>query len=105
MPPSRNDFRNDINDAGPDDAATATIPCPVRRTAFTPIRRQKYRTPTCRQGAWRARHHPAPAPAVALPPRTPKRETTIYECPGCATRSTDGDRLGALGAQCGHRPP
>lgn len=30
---------------------------------------------------------PAPAPAVILPPHTPNREITIYECPSCATRS------------------
>jgi len=102
MPPSRNDVRNDI---GLHEATTTAIPCPLCHNAFTPIRRQKYCTPACRQGAWRARHHPAPAPAVVLPPRTPKREITIYECPGCATHITDGDRLGAAGAQCGHRPP
>lgn len=85
--PSRNDFRNDINDAGPDDASATTIPCPFCRNAFTPIRRQKYCTPACRQAAWRTRHRPALAPAVVLPPRTRRREITVYECPGCATRS------------------
>jgi hypothetical protein len=79
--PSRNDTRNEINATG------TTIPCPFCRNAFTPIRRQKYCTPACRQAAWRTRHHPAPAPAVVLPPGTPKRAITVYECPGCATRS------------------
>jgi hypothetical protein len=87
MPPSRNDIRNDIDDAGLDDTTTTTVPCPFCRNAFTPIRRQTYCTPACRQAAWRTRHRPAPAPAVVLPPRTPKREITVYECPGCATRS------------------
>ena len=86
MPPSRNDNRNDINAAGLSDGIAATIPCPVCQTAFTPIRRQKYCTPACRQAGWRARH-PAPAPAVVLPPRTRRREITIYECPGCLTRT------------------
>ena len=92
MPPSRNDIRNDIrNDAGLDDATT-TIPCPFCQNAFTPIRRQKYCTPACRQAAWRTRHRPAPAPAVVLPPRTPRREITVYECSGCATRSLGAQR-------------
>jgi hypothetical protein len=34
---------------------------------------------------------PSPAPAVVLPPRTPKRAITVYECPACAT--------GSLGSQ------
>jgi hypothetical protein len=37
MPPSRNDIRNDIQ------APTA---CPACANAFTPTRRQRYRTPT-----------------------------------------------------------
>lgn len=87
MPPSRNDVRNDINDAGRDEATTTTIPCPFCQNAFTPIRRQKYCTPACRQAGWRARHQHTPAPAVVLPPRTRRRQITIYECPGCATRT------------------
>jgi hypothetical protein len=87
MPPSRNDIRNDIPDGSSRHRATAAIPCPVCATAFTPIRRQTYCTPACRQAAWRTRHHDAaPAPVVVLPPRTRRRDITIYECPGCATR-------------------
>lgn len=43
MPPSRNDIRND------NGARTAT--CPTCRQSFTPIRRQRYCTPACRQAA------------------------------------------------------
>ena len=102
MPPSRNVIRNDITHPGPttnpsrnvvrndidlDQATSTTIPCPFCQNAFTPIRRQKYCTPACRQGAWRARHQPTPSPAEALPPHTPRRQITIYECPRCTTRS------------------
>jgi hypothetical protein len=40
MAPSRNDIRND-------NPAT----CPVCAATFTPIRRQRYCTPACRQAA------------------------------------------------------
>jgi hypothetical protein len=50
MRPSRNDVRNDN-----------PFTCPVCATPFTPIRRQRYCTPACRQAAWRARH-PQPRP-------------------------------------------
>lgn len=75
MPPRRNDNRND----------NSGVPCPVCGIRFTPIRRQAYCTPACRQAAWRARH-PATAPAVTLPPRTPRRDYTVYTCPDCDTR-------------------
>jgi hypothetical protein len=100
MPPSRNDTRNDIQ---PNPAATTTRPqptppsrndirndngtatCPVCTAAFTPIRRQTYCTPACRQAAWRARHH-QPRPATTVPPATHRRDSTIYQCPTCDTR-------------------
>ena len=64
MPPSRNDNRNDINS----DGHTTTIPCPFCHSAFTPIRRQRYCTPACRQAAWRARHHPTVMMVVVMFP-------------------------------------
>lgn len=75
MPPSRNDIRND-NEA---------IACPVCATAFTPIRRQRYCTPACRQAAWRARR-PTPPPSTVVPSRTHRRDNTVYQCPACDTR-------------------
>jgi hypothetical protein len=99
MPPSRNDNET-------------TTTCPVCGTPFTPIRRQRYCTPACRQAAWRTRHHtPNPEPAITLLPRTPRRAITVYHCPGCDTRTLGQQwchdchqprtRLG-LGALCPH---
>jgi len=93
MPPSRNDIRNVIcddvpgKDSGdvPHTSTTVTTPCPVCAQAFTPIRRQRYCTPACRQAAWRARH-PVPTPVVVLPPATRRRDITVYQCNGCGTR-------------------
>jgi hypothetical protein len=87
MPPSRNEIRNVTGHDPNGDSTAATIPCPVCGEAFTPIRRQRYCTPACRQAAWRARHHDsAPAPVVVLPPATRRRDITVYECTGCGTR-------------------
>jgi hypothetical protein len=73
-PPQRND-----------DATTR--PCPTCGTPFTPTGRQRHCTPACRQAAWRARHQdPAPQPAIAVPPRIPRRDITVYQCPDCDTR-------------------
>lgn len=60
--------------------------CPTCGTGFTPIRRQTYCTPACRQAAWRARHtgpRPAEIPIVIARPR---RETTVYACTECEQR-------------------
>lgn len=77
MRPSRNDIRND-------NPAT----CPVCQTTFTPIRRQRYCTPACRQAAWRARHPgPARETVTTPPPGTTRRATTVYHCPECDTRT------------------
>ena len=73
MPPSRNDNET-------------TTACPVCATGFTPIHRQRYCSPACRQAAWRARHtNPAPQPATVIPPRTPRRANSVYHCPECDT--------------------
>jgi len=89
MPSSRNDIRNDIQ---------TTSACPVCANAFTPTRRQRYRTPACRQAAWRARH-PTPRPAITVPTTTPRRSITIYQCPQCDTR-----HLGQQWCHDCHRP-
>jgi hypothetical protein len=74
MPPPRNDIET-------------TRSCPVCATRFTPVRRQLYCTPACRQIAWRTRHDgPAPASVVVLPARTRRRDVTVYECLYCETR-------------------
>jgi hypothetical protein len=100
MPSSRNDNRNDDQTATPSTAHPRTAPptrndirddntpvvaCPICATAFTPIRRQRYCTPACRQAAWRARHH-NPRPAITIPPATKRHTITIYQCPACDTR-------------------
>lgn len=72
MPASRNDIET-------------TSCCPVCGTGFTPVRRQLYCTPACRQAAWRTRHH-TPVPAVVLPPPVRRRDVTVYECTDCGTR-------------------
>jgi hypothetical protein len=74
MPPSRNDIET-------------TTACPRCATAFTPIRRQRYCSPACRQAAWRARQaNPAPLPPVVVSPRTTRRDITVYQCPACEGR-------------------
>jgi hypothetical protein len=77
MPPPRNDIRND------NETTSACLTCAA---TFTPIRRQRYCSPACRQAAWRARH-PNPPPAVVVPPRTSRRAITVYQCPECNNRS------------------
>jgi hypothetical protein len=77
---------NPANTPRRDDNET-TPTCPICNAAFTPIRRQRYCSPACRQAAWRARH-PATvvAPPVVVPPRTSRRDITVYQCPECETR-------------------
>jgi hypothetical protein len=78
MAPLRNDIRNDNE---------TTTPCPTCARAFTPIRRQQYCTPACRQSAFRARRPTVqPSPVAPAPPRTRRRDITVYECPECDIR-------------------
>lgn len=66
----------------------APLSCPVCATTFTPIRRQRFCSPACRQAAWRARHlatAPLPGPDTIRPGAT-KRSITVYACPECDTR-------------------
>jgi len=63
-----------------DDGTTTA--CAVCARAFQRVGRQRFCS-ACRQTAWR-RRHPIPLPTV--PPRSP-RQSTIYECPVCETRS------------------
>jgi hypothetical protein len=64
-----------------DDAGTTT--CPIWQARFTPAGRQRYCTSACRKAAWRRRHQDLAAP---VPAARPRREFTIYECPGCGQR-------------------
>jgi hypothetical protein len=65
-----------------------TTPCPTCASPFTPIRRQRYCSPACRQAAWRTRHqNPILTPVTAVRPHTPRRAITVYQCPECETRS------------------
>jgi hypothetical protein len=92
MPPSRNDNETPPPKTGRQPARPSrndnetTTTCPVCSNPFTPIRRQRYCTPACRQAAWRARH-PDPQPAIVIPPRTSRRAITVYHCPTCDTRT------------------
>jgi hypothetical protein len=74
MPPPRNDARND-----------PAVRCPACGTPFTRAGRRRYCTGACRQAAWRRRRAAEP-PTVPLPPPRPRRQGTIYQCPGCDTR-------------------
>jgi hypothetical protein len=65
--------------------AAANTPCPVCAKVFTPVRRQAYCSPACRQAAWRARHQDR-TPPVVVAPRTSRREVTVYQCSECDAR-------------------
>ena len=75
--PPRDDIRNDNR---------APLACPVCASVFSTIRRQRYCTPACRQAAWRARH-PDPRQTITIPPATPRRSITVYQCSACDTRA------------------
>ena len=63
-----------------------TIPCPVCTTAFAPAGRQIFCSSTCRHRAWRRAHQALRIPVV-VPPGTPRRPLTVYECGACADRA------------------
>jgi len=75
MSPSRND---NVTTSGP------AARCPVCSAPFTPVRRQRYCTPACRQKAFR-RRQPAPAP-TAPAPGPARRQASIYQCAECDQR-------------------
>jgi predicted RNA-binding Zn-ribbon protein involved in translation (DUF1610 family) len=62
-----------------------TTPCPVCQQTFTPAARQTYCSTTCRKTAFRRRHQQS-GTAVTVPAARPRREYTVYECPGCGER-------------------
>jgi len=73
-----------------DDNVTTSTPtataCPVCGRGFIPVRRQRYCSPACRQGAYRRRQPPAPTTAVAVPPGRSRRAGTVYACTECEAR-------------------
>lgn len=73
MSPSRND----------DETTSA---CPVCGNPFTPVRRQRYCAPACRQAAWRARRHRPAAATITVPRPRRRRDATVYRCPECEQR-------------------
>ncbi|HXZ72985.1 MAG TPA: hypothetical protein VEH31_19220 [Streptosporangiaceae bacterium] len=85
-----------------------TIDCPICARPFTPVRRQAYCTPACKQVAWRRRI--APGTPAAIPPRR-DRSNVVYQCGECDTRylaqqwchdcARPCRRLGP-GGECGH---
>jgi hypothetical protein len=88
---------------------TETITCPVCQRTFTPAGRQRYCGGACRKTAFRRRHQDRPA--ITIPAARPRREYTIYECPGCGQQllgeqrcpdcGTFGRRIGP-GGPCPH---
>jgi transposase len=62
-----------------------TIACLICGRPFLPSGRRRYCSDACRQAAHRRRHSPGPEPALP-PPRRPRREWTVYECPNCEQR-------------------
>jgi hypothetical protein len=75
MLPPRNDDRNDMLRS-----------CAVCGTTFPPAGRRRYCTDACRQAAWRRRAAAARPEPGPLPAARPRREGTIYQCPGCDAR-------------------
>ena len=58
--------------------------CLVCAAPFTPVRRQRYCSPACKQKAFRARQ---PAPVPAPPPSGPaRRQAAVYQCGECELR-------------------
>ena len=56
-----------------------------------PIGRQAYCSTACRKTAFRRRPQ-QPGPAVTVPADRPRREYTVYECPGCGERQLGDQR-------------
>ncbi len=62
---------------------TTTQACPVCRTSFAPVRRQRYCGQACRQTAHRRR---LPAAPLVLPAARHRRDVTVYACTECEQR-------------------
>ena len=84
MTPSRNDG--------------VTIACPVCATPFVPIGRRRYCRDACRVAAHRLRHRADEPDEVMAPPASPRRASTVYECPSCEARVVGEQRCEDCGA-------
>jgi hypothetical protein len=73
-----------------------TILCPVCGTPFTPTGKRRYCRDACRVAAHRRRHRPTDT-AATIPPPTPRRPVTVYECDSCGIRLLGEQRC----ADCG----
>jgi hypothetical protein len=69
-----------------DDNVTTTgaARCPACTAEFTPVRRQLYCSPACKQKAFR-RRQPVPVPPPP-PPGPARRQASIYQCGDCDQR-------------------
>jgi hypothetical protein len=80
--------------APPDPSRDATVTAPACLSCQHPIpagHGRLYCSPRCRQAGYRQRHgHTAEPPP--LPPGRPRRETTVYACPACDTRTLGEQR-------------
>ena len=94
----------------PSRDATVTAICRCCQRSVPAGRGRLYCSPRCRQAGYRRRHNPTVEPPP-LPAARSRRETTIYTCPDCDTRTlgqqrcpdcnTFTRRLG-LGGHCPH---
>ena len=65
-----------------DDTATT---CPVCRSVFEPLGRQRFCSTGCRQSAWRSKRAAPAEPVVA-------KVDTVYACPSCGARYLGSQR-------------
>src|SRR5664280_545832 len=74
---------------GPWRYASVTPSCQRCGAALRSGRSRRFCGSACRQAAYRDRRaasRPTAAPLPALPPRTSRTSTGVYECPGCGQR-------------------
>lgn len=73
-----------------DDAATT---CPVCRSIFEPLGRQRFCSTACRQSAWRSKRGAPVDPVVA-------RSEVVYACPTCDARYLGRQRCDDCNTWC-----
>lgn len=65
-----------------------TMICPTCGSQFPASGRRRYCSGACRQTAWRRRQASPPETTTTITPH----QSTVYECPACATRYLDDRR-------------